>query len=101
MSRSYKHTPRCGERKGKQKKRVANHKVRRMKLREDIPQFAGYRKLYERWDICDYETIGLSFDAYCQKEYRWWASSSYRDKEEAFPDRQTLQKEYNKWYIRK
>ena len=57
MSRSYKHTPYCGDTKGKDKKRVANKKVRRF-LKEN-PDFTStskkfFKKIYETYDICDY-----------------------------------------------
>ena len=47
MSRSYKHTPRCGDKKSRIAKRYANHVVRRKKLREDLPSYSGYKKLIE------------------------------------------------------
>ncbi len=100
MSRSYKHTPRSGESKGKLKKRYANHKVRRMKL-SDIPQHAGYRKLYDRWNICDYEIVGVSFNAYYRNAYKWWANWWRYRTGEPEPDMKSLKKEYDKWYIRK
>ena len=100
MSRSYKHTPRCGDRKDKRRKRIANRRVRRKKLRADLPQHAGYRKLYESWHICDYETVGLSFNDYCMQEHQYAALRNlYRP--EPFPDRQALKKEYRKYCIRK
>ena len=68
MSRSYKHTSRCGDTKGKASKRVANHVVRRKKLCEDFPAFGGYRKLYESWNICDFESVNLSFEEFCARD---------------------------------
>ena len=97
MSRSYKHTPRCGERKGTIKKRIANHVVRRKKLRTDFPQYAGYRKLYERWDICDYDEVGTSFGEYCF-QMRRWASQPWAG---PVPDPEELWWEYKKAFIRK
>ncbi len=92
MSRSYKHTPRCGDSKGKIRKRIANHVVRRKKLRTDIPQHAGYRKMYEHWNICDYEVIGTSFGEFCFHVRRWAKPIS---------DPEALRWEYKKTYIRK
>ena len=59
MSRSYKHTPYSGDRKGKSKKRNANHIVRMWLKRhpEEVISSMNYRKLYERYDICDYYDI--------------------------------------------
>ena len=56
MSRSYKKNPWCGDNKGKDKKRIVNHKVRQ-KLKNNlelIVQHNDYKKLYESWEICDY-----------------------------------------------
>ena len=101
MSRSYKHTPRCGDQKGTQSKRLANRKVRRKKLSEDIPQYSGFKKLYERWDICDYEEVGVSFEAYCAQRYRSWFSWQRWYRSESFPGLGDLRKEYEKYYVRK
>ena len=95
MSRSYKHTPRCGDRKGPDNKRLANRKVRRKKLSEDFPQYSGFKKLYERWDICDYEEVGVNFEAYCSQRWQRW----YRS--EPLPGLGELRKEYEKYYVRK
>ena len=56
MSRSYKKIPYCGERKGKAKKRIANHAVRRALARDPdlVINHGLYRKQYETYDICDY-----------------------------------------------
>ena len=60
MSRSYKHTPRCGDKKGRYSKRLANHVVRRNRCKDAFPQYAGYKKMFESWNICDYEIVGIS-----------------------------------------
>ena len=101
MSRSYKHTPRCGDQKGAHAKRLANRKVRRKKLSEDIPQYSGFKKLYERWNICDYEEVGVSYEAYCSQRYRSWFSWQRWYRSEPFPDLCDLRKEYEKYYVRK
>jgi len=87
MSRSYKHTPRSGNTKGKSSKRLANHAVRRKKLQEDFPAHGGYRKLYEYWNICDFESVNLSFEQYCARD--------------PFFDRNEAKKQYEKWYLGK
>ena len=101
MSRSYKHTPRCGDQKGSHAKRQANRVVRRRKLSEDIPQYSGYKKLYERWDICDYEEVGVSFTAYCSQRYRSWFSWQSWYSLDPLPEPQELRREYEKYYVRK
>ena len=56
MSRSYKHTPyyKC-EKSCRVGKHIANIKVRRSK--EEFKSGSMYKKLYDSWDICDYEHI--------------------------------------------
>ena len=96
MSRSCKHTPRCGEPKGKNAKRIANRKVRRTKHGE-IPPFGGYKKVYEQWNICDFEIVGLSFDRYCQDSFFWGAGAPRK----SIYGLAELKKQYDKFYIRK
>ena len=72
MSRSYKKTPWSGDKKGKEKKRIANHKVRQ-KLKN--------KKLYETWDICDYGWI-ITFEEFMESEWK-----NYRWLKINFPDR--------------
>ena len=69
MSRSYKKTPWCGERKGKLKKRMANHKVRQTLKRKYRLRVKGnaYKKLYETWNICDFSSI-CSWEEYWQSK---------------------------------
>lgn len=99
MSRSYKHTPRSGQRKNKFIKQYANRKLRREKLKEETPQYGGYRKRTEWWDICDYETVGETFERYYASEIDCWYRWEHQYK--PFPDRKELKKEYDKYYIRK
>ena len=101
MSRSYKHTPRCGETKHKFAKKQANRVVRRNKLREDYPQHGGYRKRTEWWDICDYETVGETFEQYYQAEVSSWLKWRKCFTNRPYPDRKEVRKEYDKWFIRK
>lgn len=54
MSRSYKKYPYSGER--KHMKDYANRVVRNhLKSNNELANGNAYRKLYERWDICDWE----------------------------------------------
>lgn len=62
MSRSYKKTPYCGEK--KHMKDYANRVVRNhLKHDRDLANGNAYKKLYERWDICDWE-FRESFEQY-------------------------------------
>lgn len=101
MSRSYKHTPYSGDIKSKFDKRYANHVVRRNKLKDMLPQHAGYRKIYESWWICDYKTFGESFEQFYADAVATWRWCMDRQIEETFPDRRESKKEYEKRYIRK
>ena len=49
MSRSYKHTPYCGDRKNKFMKRYANKRVRQcLKNSDYLPTAAEYKKMFEK-----------------------------------------------------
>ena len=96
MSRSYKKSTYCVDKKGKLKKRFANKKVRQW-LKDNpsiIIQKGDFKKLYETYDICDYsfynswesywnnclryqqEDINRGYGSYIEldyeKEYRHW-----------------------------
>lgn len=68
MSRSYKKTPRCGDTKDKFFKKYANRKVRRNNTNHY--NHKSYKKLSCSWDICDYETVGRTFEEYWKKLYK-------------------------------
>lgn len=93
MSRSYKKTPWSGDRKGKDKKRTANHKVRNWLKRHPDVTLNGnsYRKIYESWDICDYGGIE-TWEQYWESAVRVWYRWRYYYK--PFPDKKT---EYRNW----
>lgn len=60
MSRSYKHTPYVGDKKGKFKKRLANKKVRNfLKNNKDFStkNKKFFRKIFETYEICDFYWI--------------------------------------------
>lgn len=96
MSRSYKHTPYCGD--NKRLKECANRRVRRAK---DVPMYGkAYRKYFQRYDICDYYTIYRDFDEY----YHWRLKNWHRWEkycDDPYPDRDECWKEYKKRYLRK
>lgn len=92
MSRSYKKTPRCGDTKDRYMKRYANRKLRKLPL-EDTLQHKQYKKNFCSWEICDYETVGETFE----QHWKWAVSSwhRWRYRYEPFPNRE---EEYRKWY---
>lgn len=99
MSRSYKKTPRSGDTKDKFFKRYANRRLRRKKLDIDL-QHKSYKKDFCSYDICDYETVGTSFEEFWRDRVKWWyMRGQYRN--ESFPTREETWKEYNHWYKRK
>ena len=100
MSRSYKHTPRCGDKKSHYSKRLANHVVRRNRLADAFPQYAGYKKMFESWNICDYEKVGQSFEQYYAHTVSYWYRWD-RHSGKPFPERRKSMEDYLRWYIRK
>lgn len=93
MSRSYKKTPYAGDTKGKDKKRVANSKVR-MTLKNFNQELKhnDYKKVYETWDICDYGII------YSWKEYWNHALKNYTENPNLYKKPPNKKEEYRKWY---
>lgn len=90
MSRSYKHTPRCGDKKDKFFKNYANRRLRRNKLIHNL-QHKSYKKNFCSYDICDYDSVGLTFERYYSHLKRW----------HYYADRKTEYQRYAKFYLRK
>ena len=99
MSRSYKHTPRSGDTKDKYFKKYANHKVRRLPIDEHPLKDKTYKKVLHDYSICDYETVGISFEQYWERLVKRWYEREWRYCE--FPDRDEAYQEYCRWFIRK
>ncbi len=96
MSHSYKHTPRAGDTKDKFFKKYANHKVRRLPINEHPLNHKAYKKVECSWNICDYETVGLTFNQYWEslvKSCRRWNKN--------IPDKDKAYQEYCRWFLRK
>lgn len=68
MSRSYKKHPRCKDSANKDMKKFANKKVRHTK---NIPNGKAYKKIFESWDISDWNWIWTKQEATEQ-----WLSAS-------------------------
>lgn len=93
MSRSYKHTPWCGDIKGPNKKKYASHRVRsKIKNWDYLPQGNEYKRLYESWDICDFG-CRTTWNEHWHNIIRLWHMWGY--KFEPYPDKK---KEYWNWY---
>ena len=69
MSRSYKKTPRSGDKKNKFLKKYANRKYRKLPL-EDTVQYKSYKKTFCSYDICDYEDVGRIFEEFYHQSVR-------------------------------
>ena len=98
MSRSYKKTPRSGDTKDKYFKRYANKKLRRLPLDETL-QHKQYKKNFCSWEICDYETVGETFEQHWEQALRSWYM--WRHRYEPYPNREEEYQKYMKWYKRK
>ena len=99
MSRSYKHTPRSGDQKDRYFKRYANRRVRRLPIDEYPLKGKAYKKVLHDYSICDYETVGTSFEQYWESLVKRWYEWMWRS--EPFPDRDEAYEEYLRWFIRK
>lgn len=98
MSRSYKHTPYCGDEKNKFFKRYANRKLRRNKLKHNL-QYKSYRKNFPSWDICDYYSIYFGFEDYYKIHLRMWYDFNRNPEDK--PTREQCWKDFKKYYLNK
>lgn len=96
MSHSYKKTPRSGDKKDGFFKTYANRRFRHMGDAE--AQHNAYKKTFCCYDICDYQTVGLSFEQYyrniCSHRSMYGVAVPTPTKEAAYQD-------YLKMYLRK
>ena len=100
MSRSYKHTPRCGDTKDKFFKKYANRRVRRLPIEELPLNHKAYKKVTCSWNICDYETVGISFEQYWDSLLKSWHRWR-KDCGHPYPNRDEAYQEYCRWFLRK
>ena len=103
MSRSYKHTPYCGDKKNKFFKTYFNRKLRRRKLYHNL-QHKSYRKNSCSYDICDYYEIETkNFEEYYRSYIARWHGyqNYYWRKNDPLPTREELWKRYKKYYLSK
>lgn len=102
ISRSYKKTPYCGDKKSKDLKRYANRVIRqRLKNSDDKLNYKSYRKAYESWNICDFYTIAPDFETYYKFMVDQWHSRQANGWHEPYPTREQTRKEYRKYYKNK
>ena len=100
MSRSYKKTPRAGEKKNRFFKKYANRKFRRKVNDETVLKHNSYKKNFCYYDICDYEDVGTTFEQYYRGRIKWWRIFSCYSNE-PFPTREKAWQEYLRYFIRK
>lgn len=93
MSRSYKKTPRAGDKKQRMYKKAANRRIRRQQA---LIQNNSYKKHYCSYDICDYESVHTTFE-----EYANFRINLYKKIGKEPPTKRELWQEYQKMFIRK
>lgn len=86
MSRSYKHSPWCGDSNPKAKKKAARRFRRKVNSDEDVPGGNAYKKNSDSWNICD-------FGSYCPSVKDFIGSKRTPTKKEIL--------DYKKWYFHK
>lgn len=104
MSRSRKKTPYSTDNSGKDLKRVANKRIRRLLKNPDIDlRYKSYKKAYPSWDICDFRFYGEDFEKFYKKQIiRWKYRRLYSFwQDEKMPTRKECWQMYLKWYLRK
>lgn len=97
MGKSYKKTPSCRLADGWGSKRQANKKVRQLLKNLDVSlSQAGFRKVYDSWNIIDYKEIAPSVVTFIKKNkirHRQGIHIEHTDDE--------LIQMYRRWYVRK
>lgn len=104
MSRSYKKTAYCGDRKTKSNKRLANRAVRNYFKRnpEIVMNYREFKKIFDSYDICDYYWLAPDFEVWAQAQLdRWyfWYENGLTKK--PCPTKKELYNRYMKYYKRK
>ena len=98
MSRSYKKVGYSGDKKDKELKRLANHRVRQ-RLKRDLeytPKPADFKRMFESWEICDYGWL-CEWDEYWNRQLEWYYCDHMRrwTRDDAPPD---YKEEYRIWH---
>ena len=97
MSRSYKKVGYAGDKKDKELKRLANHRVRQ-RLKNDLdftPKHSQYKKMFESWEICDYGWL-CEWEEYWNRQLEWAYCAHMRRWHEEIPP--NYKEEYRNWY---
>lgn len=99
MSRSYKKAEYSGDKKDKELKRLANHRVRQY-LKQHIdftPGPSDYKKLFDSWEICDYGEL-CSWKEWWDRENEWFYSDHYSQWKLRTDVPPNKKEEHAKWY---
>lgn len=96
MSRSYKKTPRCGDKKNKFYKKYANKRFRKNIEETTYLKHNQYKRYTSPYDICDYQEVGVSFELFWSRRLRMHAV-----REEEPPNRKVEYEKWYRWYKRK
>ncbi len=97
MSRSYKKTHYCGDRKNKFNKNYSNRIIRRSN--GELPKGAAYKKVFPSYKICDCKSFYSSFENYYKCLVDFW--NERRRQYDPFPDRKEAYRDYVRIYVRK
>ena len=95
MSRSYKRTPRCGDKKDKFFKKAYNKRLRKLPYERDL-NGCTYKKYNQWYEICDCDSVGISFERYWRR-----LKCRFHDRPDLLGTKEEAYKEYVKWFIRK
>lgn len=105
MSRSYKKVPYCGDKKGKDKKRIANHHIRRLLKRDPELKInhGSFKKHYEQYEICDYYWF-CTWEEYWESEVQSYERLKMSYPESKYcvpPDKKDAYRNWLKYYRNK
>ena len=99
MSRSYKKHPYGGDHKGKEKKKSANHEIRsKLKNYDETLSPAGYKKITEPWDICDYWSY-CTYESYREAILKMYLRPTFHHLSP--PNEVEMQRSWRKYYYNK
>ena len=109
MSRSFKHTPRCGDDKSRGYKRISNRKIRHKLKKEDFENnentggrnHSYFKRMTQTWDICDYESVGETFEQYFANQVQLNNILRNAGINQKPLKKEEMEKEYKRLFIRK
>lgn len=97
MSRSYKKTHYCGDRKNQFSKNYSNRLIRRSK--SELPKGAAYKKVFPSYKICECKFFYSSFESYYRSLVECW--NERRRQSDPYPNRKEAYRDYVRLCVRK